>query len=77
MWRAVLLGAAVVGRGMGTRAQVLHLGFEVPVGAVDPERTVYVAANRFEGVHDDVLRKLLSEATGTDESERRSAAGQS
>jgi len=77
VWSAVLLGAATVGRGMGTGAQVLHLGFEAPVGAADPERTVYVAASRFEDVHDDTLRKLLSEATGTDEAERRSAARQS
>ncbi|MCY3942409.1 MAG: hypothetical protein OXG18_01385 [Gemmatimonadetes bacterium] len=77
VWSVVLLGAATVGRGMGTGAQVLHLGFEAPVGAADPGRTAYVAAGRFEDVHDDVLRKLLSEATGTDEAERRSAAGQS
>ena len=77
VWSAVLLGAAMVGRGMGKRAQVLHVGFEAPVGAADPDRTVYVAAGRFEDVHDDMLRKLLSEATGTDEAERGSAARQS
>lgn len=77
VWSAVLLGAAKVGRGVGTGAQVLHLGFEAPVGGVDPGCTVYVAASRFEDVHDDVLRKLLSEAAGTDKAERSPAAGRS
>lgn len=77
LWSAVLLGAATVGRGMGTGAQVLHLGFEAPAGAADPERTVYVAAGRFEDVHDDALRRLLYEAAGIDRAERGSAAGRS
>ena len=77
LWSAVLLGAAMVGRGMGTRAQVLHLGFEAPAGAGDPERTAYVAARRFEDVHDDMLRELLSEAIGGGGAERRPVAGRS
>ena len=66
VWSAVLIGAATVGRGMGTGVSVLQLGFEAPVGAADPERTAYVAARRFEDVHDDALRRLLSEAIGTE-----------